>query len=98
MEDRSQELHTAIKEINDLFVKKLREAVAAKVGTGLEATPAFDAVLKEDPHLSQMSKKFITRWQNGFFDLPWALVKELHEEKLVWGAVFDRVDLHHFQL
>lgn len=93
-----QQLHTAIKEINDLFVQKLNDAIAAKEATGLQRTAAFDAVLKEDTHLKKLNVKFVKRWQGGFFDLPWDLVKELHEEKLIWGAIFKRVDLHHFEL
>ena len=49
----------AIKEINDLFVTNLAEAIATKEATGLERAKAFDAVLKEDKHLSAMSATFI---------------------------------------
>jgi hypothetical protein len=93
-----EELHTSIKEINDLFVKNLADAIAAKEATGLATDKARAAVFSEDKNLARLSKGFRARWLNGFFDLPWALVKELHEEKLIWGATFDRVDLHHFEL
>ena len=60
--------------------------------------PAMAAVIKGDKHLKTLGGKFIGEWKKGFFALPWPLLKELHEEKLRWGAVFDSVDLHHFEV
>lgn len=91
-----QELHRAIVEINELFVSKLAEAVAAHEAAA--DTDALAAVVKADPHLRKIGLAFVRSHQKGFFDLEWALVKELHEEKFSWGAIFSRVDLHHFEL
>lgn len=87
------ELHTAIKDINDAFVAKVQELVDAQT----DKDPLAAAV-KADPHLAKLKLPFVKAWRNGFFTLSWALVKELHEEKLVWGATFKDVDLHHFEL
>jgi hypothetical protein len=93
-----QLLHGAFKEINDEFVKRVGHAIAGQQAAGQTGAAAFSAAVKADPHLSKLGEKFVKRWQNGFFDLPWELLKELHEEKFVWGAVFNRLDLHHFEL
>jgi hypothetical protein len=87
------ELHTAIKDISDAFVAKVQELVDAQT----DKDPLAAAV-KADPHLAKLKLPFVKAWRNGFFTLSWALVKELHEEKLVWGATFKDVDLHHFEL
>jgi hypothetical protein len=93
-----QALHRSIQEINDEFVKRIGEAVAAQVSAGQTEAAGLEAAVKADPHLSKLGMTFVKRWRNGFFDLPWELLKELHEEKFVWGAVFNRLDLHHFEL
>lgn len=93
-----RDLLAAIAGINDEFVKKLREAVAAEVQKGLDDGAALGAVVKADTHRSKLKESFVKRWRGGFFDLPWELVKELHEEKFIWGATFARLDLHHFEL
>jgi hypothetical protein len=72
-------------------------AKAAKAAAKSDAD-ALAAAIKADPHLTKLGAKFIERWRRGFFDLPWDLVKELHEEAFIWGAVFGRLDLHHFEL
>jgi predicted lactoylglutathione lyase len=56
------------------------------------------AAVKKDADLKAISKEFLSRWKSGFFELPWELVKELHEENFLWGATFDDPDLHHFEL
>jgi len=91
-----EQLHRAIVEIKDLFVSKLAEAVAAQAAAG--ATNALGEVIKASPDLQKVGVKFVEKYRNGFFDLPWALVKELHEEQFLWGATFKRIDLHHFEL
>lgn len=58
----------------------------------------LEAAMNADPALKSIGKSFLTEWQNGFFNLPWALVKELHDEAFTWGAVFSHPDLHHFEL
>jgi hypothetical protein len=93
-----QKLHGNIQEINDEFVKLLKAEIDAKVAAGVEEKDALASVIKDDKHLTTIGAAFIKRYRAGFFTLPWALVKELHEEKLVWGAVFKEVDLHHFEV
>jgi hypothetical protein len=92
-----RELFAAIQEINDAFVTKLRDAVAAELVTEKTDGAALAKVVKADAHLGKLNR-FIGRWRNGFFDLPWELVDALHESKFVWGATFGRLDLHHFEL
>ncbi|HWO12724.1 MAG TPA: hypothetical protein VNN80_24670, partial [Polyangiaceae bacterium] len=88
-------LHTAIKDISDAFVAKVKELVDAQG----EVEKPLEAALAANPTLRRLNKRFpIADWRNGFFNLEWALVKELHEEGLVWGATFKDPDLHHFEL
>jgi len=91
-----EQLHRAIVELKDLFVSKLAEAVAAQAAAG--APNALGEVITASPDLQKVGVKFVEKYRNGFFDLPWALVKELHEEQFLWGATFKRIDLHHFEL
>jgi hypothetical protein len=56
------------------------------------------ALRKANKHLFTLGGGFLKAWKNGFFAMPWALLKELHEEKLRWGAVFGTIDLHHFEV
>ena len=56
------------------------------------------ACMEKDAALKGIGAIFLKRWRNGFFALPWELVKELHEEKFLWGATFSHPDLHHFEL
>jgi hypothetical protein len=93
-----QGLHSDLTAINDEFVRLVKAAVDAKVAAGVEAKKVLAEVIKDDKNLGTLGESFLRTWQNGFFSLPWALVKELHEEKLVWGAIFDEVDLHHFEV
>jgi hypothetical protein len=90
-----QALHTAIARINDAFVAKVRELIEAQT----EAPDPLKAAIAANPTLARLNKGFsIKKWRQGFFNLEWNLVKELHEESLVWGATFKHPDLHHFEL
>ena len=91
-----QKLHTSIKDMSAKWVKNLKDA--QKVQPGQTKAPSLADVVAADPDLKKLKLEFVRKWQNGFFTLPWALVKELHEEKFLWGATFDTVDLHHFEL
>jgi hypothetical protein len=93
-----EELHTAIVQLSAAFVTKLEQAVAAQVAAGIDVAHALDAAIAADAQLKQLGKPFVSKWRRGFFKLPWSLVKELHEEKFLWGATFSTPDLHHFQL
>lgn len=59
---------------------------------------ALAASIDQNASLKTIDLKFLKEWRNGFFDLPWDLVKELHEEGFLWGATFSHPDLHHFEL
>jgi hypothetical protein len=93
-------LHAAVRRISVQFSRKVSDAVAALQTSkpGLADADALAAVVAADPHLTQLKLHIVKRWRGGFFDLPWSLVKELHEEKFIWGATFERPDLHHFEL
>jgi hypothetical protein len=93
-----EELHRLIGEFSAAFVAKLAELVKAQADAN--AKNPLSAAIAADKNLKALSKaRFeFSRWQNGFFNLEWNLVKELHEEGLVWGAVFKNPDLHHFEL
>jgi hypothetical protein len=93
-----RELHDALVKINEVFVKQVRDAVAVELAKDQPEAAALAAVVKADVQLSKLSGRFVGRWRNGFYDLPWELIKELHEEKFIWGATFGRLDLHHFEL
>jgi hypothetical protein len=56
------------------------------------------AAIEGNDSLKKIGAKFIGEWQKGFFNLPWELVKEFHEEGFLWGATFEHPDLHHFEL
>lgn len=90
-----QALHGAIKKISDAFGAKVDELVAAQP----DAKDPLQAAIDADATLKRLNKNFrISKWRNGFFNLEWKLVKELHDEGLVWGATFKNPDLHHFEL
>jgi len=90
-----QELVTGIQTLSNSFVRLLREAVTAtQESDGIKALAkaiADNEYLKKQPDVAR-------KWCNGFFNLPWALVKEFHEEGFLWGATFSSPDLHHFEL
>jgi len=85
-------------------------AEAKKIAEAENSTPqqkaAYELIKKEplsaainnSPALKGIGASFLKRWKNGFFSMPWELVKELHEEKFLWGATFSHPDLHHFEL
>jgi hypothetical protein len=95
---KPQELHQSIQSMSAAFVSKLQLAVAAQVAAGKPDAQALEAVVAGDPNLKLIPLASVRNWRNGFLALPWALVKELHEEKFLWGATFGTVDLHHFEL
>ena len=90
-------------------VKETREA-ASKAAAAPKATDKdkskaaavekdpLAAAIEQNADLEAIGPAFVRKWRNGFFTLPWALVKELHEEGFTWGATFSDVDLHHFEL
>jgi hypothetical protein len=90
-----EELVTAIQTISDSFVSLLQDAVAATKET--EDKKALAKAIQDDEHLRKQPG-LATGWRNGFFNLPWALVKEFHEEGFLWGATFSSPDFHHFEL
>jgi hypothetical protein len=91
-------LYDYIQGVSTAFAKRLAEAVAAKrkANDKLDQDAALAAAVKDDKHLTGAGLKFVVAWQSGFFSLSWELVEALHEQKFVWGATFDTVDLHHF--
>jgi hypothetical protein len=90
-----EELVTALQTISDSFVSLLQEAVAASKES--EDKKALAKAIQDDEHLRKQPE-LATAWRNGFFNLPWALVKEFHEEGFRWGATFTSPDFHHFEL
>lgn len=109
-----QKLHTAIVAINAAFVRNLQAAMAQartdaktkagkdpqkmKAAAAMTDEAALKAAVAANPPLHELSEKWVREHQAGFFNLPWDLVKALRDEDCVWGAVFNTVDLHHFQL
>jgi len=93
-------LHAGVQEISQLFARQVSAALEAQKGANPDQSDAeaLAAVVAADKHLAQLGPIFVDKWRRGFFDLPWSLVKELHDEKFIWGATFDRLDLHHFEL
>ncbi len=95
-----------VKDVNDLFVKKV----------GTEVKRLQDEQQKEDDKLKAEGKPALTRpepikallekapklieWRQGFFTLEWSLLEQLQKHKFRWGATFypANVDLHHFEL
>ena len=112
--DDPKKLHTTIVAINAAFVRNLQAAMTqartdakTKAGTDphkLKAAAvmtddvALKAAVAANAPLHELSEKWVKEHQDGFFSLPWDLVKALRDEECVWGAVFNTVDLHHFQL
>lgn len=73
---------------------------AAKTASAKPAAVAdpLKAAIANDASLKAIGEAFVTRWRDGFFHMPWELVKELHEEGFLWGGTFSHPDLHHFEL
>lgn len=101
-----EELHKAIKEINDEFVNKLHAAMKEAESADGKALPVpapskmdpIEAAMAKNQELRNLGEDFLQKWKDGFFTLDWALVKELHEEGFTWGGTFSSPDLHHFEL
>jgi len=103
-EGDAQGLWKDIKEVSDLFVKKVASEVTriekqrADKEKAVPAPPkktitALEEVLGK--HFSSLSKWTTT----GFLHLPLELVLELHAHGFTWGATFgSNVDLHHFEI
>jgi len=95
-----QALHATFVEINAEFVRLLGLDIEAQAAAGVardDKTMAA-ALVKANANLAKIGEDFLKKWKNGFFAMPWALLKEFHEEKLLWGAVFATIDLHHFEV
>ena len=94
-------LSTAIKD-TEAAAKKAAESAGAtdvqKKNAAAVKTNPLKAAVEQNAGLKKIGSKFVAKWRNGFFDLPWNLVKELHEEGFLWGATFSHPDLHHFEL
>ena len=98
-----------LKELNDLFVKKLKtelkrveEQQAKEIAAEGAGVPKkrrekpTEVVWKAHPAHPGCA---IRSYADGFLTLSWELVKEFHELDFLWGATFsNNVDLHHFQL
>ena len=96
-----KKLSEAIKETEEA-AKKATGAPSAtdeekKKAAAVKANP-LKAAAEQNAALKKIGYKFLAEWRNGFFDLPWQLVKELQEEGFLWGATFSHPDLHHFEL
>lgn len=102
------ENEAAAKKEEDAKTAQAENAASGQVVTpAKKVAPPKKAMIKADPltraiagntELKSLGSSFIKQWQKGFFALPWELVKELHEEKFTWGAIFKDPDLHHFEL
>ncbi|PXW80872.1 hypothetical protein C8R34_1445 [Nitrosomonas sp. Nm84] len=95
-----KELYESFKAINDEFVSRLGKAVKNAEASDAKKDPLSTAIESDESLklIDKANKGFIKQWQKGFFDLPWELVKEFHEEGFLWGATFEHPDLHHFEL
>jgi hypothetical protein len=95
-----QALHATFVEINAEFVRLLKLEIDRQIAAGVDSDDKklVAALMKADKHLAKLGEGFLKNWKNGFFAMPWALLKEFHEEKLRWGAVFSTIDLHHFEV
>lgn len=99
-------LDKSVKKLEEEEQKKAKAAVKLKsVGAAGKAAGKstgkkvdyLDKVIAGDNNLKKIGKVWIKKWKGGFLKLEWALVKELHEEDLIWGATFSTPDLHHFE-
>lgn len=92
----------AVQKVKD-DAKKLASASGAtaqqKVESAKRLKDPLKAAMADNGHLEGIGRSFLEDWgRTGFFNLPWDLVKELHEEGFLWGATFNDPDLHHFEL
>lgn len=93
-------LEKAMKEA-EAQAKKVAEEAAKATPPGSKPKPApaaIDLAFAEHADLKTLGKSFVQKYGKGFFTLPWELVKELHEVGFLWGATFQDLDLHHFEL
>ncbi|MBZ5582088.1 MAG: hypothetical protein LAQ30_07750 [Acidobacteriia bacterium] len=111
-ESDAEALWTDIREVNDLFMKRVASEVRrierernerkVEVATAQGAAMAADPSWVAPPLHAVLGERFqaLSPWAHrGFFHLPLELVLELHFRGFVWGATFhDNVDLHHFEL
>lgn len=92
-----EQLHSKIKLMNDTFVANLQAAIRGQEEAGAAHADAVHKAVDANVHLKKLGLQWVIKCRNGFFTLPWTLVKALHEEKLTWGATFSTPDLHHFE-
>lgn len=99
-------LDKSVKKLKEEEQKKAKAAAelksvgAAGKAAGKTAGKKVDYLAKVvagDNNLKKIGKAWVQQWKGGFLNLEWALVKELHEEGLIWGAAFSTPDLHHFE-
>lgn len=101
-----EKLNKLLKELKAEEDKKRKAAdtkTTVAVGKPATKSPAvkkdpLDVVIENDENLKKIGKAWVKKWKDGFLNMQWALVKELHEEGFNWGAVFSTPDLHHFEL
>jgi hypothetical protein len=94
-----------LKKEMEAVVSDARKVAEAEMATA-EQKNAYQAVKKDplsaavaaNPTLKKIGLRFLKKWKNGFYSLPWELVNELHEEGFLWGGTFSHPDLHHFEL
>ena len=94
-------LARVVKETTDSTARAAQAANATADQKARAAAAKKDpvaAAVEHNAQLKAIGATFLKRWQNGFMNLPWDLVKELHEEGFVWGATFGNPDIHHFEL
>lgn len=83
--------------VNKAFVTALVEKKKALADSGSK-DGLFNALVAADTDWKSVEEDFVKEWSGGFFSLDWELVEAFHENGFRWGAVFDTVDLHHFEL
>jgi hypothetical protein len=95
------QLAGAIKKVKD-DAQKMASAPGAtpqqKTASAKLLADPLESVMANNADLKGIGRSFLNEWGTGFFNLPWELVKDLHEEGFLWGATFDDPDLHHFEL
>jgi hypothetical protein len=88
-----------IKDLNELFVKKMASEISRITQERAEhhakghnaQSPLKEILGKDHEKLAEYSEK-------GFFHLPLDFVLEMHAHGFTWGAQFPVPDLHHFQI
>jgi hypothetical protein len=87
---KARKVYDTIKAINDAWVEKLAAAV--------KQHGSIDAAVKNEHKLKAIGLTFATERKDGFMDHEWELVRAFHEAGFTWGAVFEKPDLHHFEI